>query len=109
LAEGLAVRGDRLVSGGTDNHLVLVDLRTRGLTGDVAEVALEEAGILANRNVIPFDPGTPDRPSGLRFGATGLAQRGLGPAEMPELAEHIDLALRVADADALVALGRRRA
>ena len=77
LAEALAERGDRIVSGGTDTHQVLVDLRGRGLTGDVAEVALEDAGILTNRNLIPFDPGTPDRPSGLRLGTTSVAQRGL--------------------------------
>jgi glycine hydroxymethyltransferase len=94
LAAELAAVGDRLVSGGTDNHLVLIDLRTRGLTGDVAEVALEEAGILANRNVIPFDPGTPDRPSGLRLGTTSCAQRGMGPEQMREIAACIDEVLR---------------
>ena len=94
LAAGLEERGDRIVSGGTDTHLVLVDLRERGLTGDVAEVALEEAGILANRNVIPFEPGTPDQPSGLRLGTTAVAQRGLRAADMPELAQLIDATLR---------------
>jgi glycine hydroxymethyltransferase len=93
LAGALAERGDRIVSGGTDTHMVLVDLRGRGLTGDVAEVALEEAGILANRNVIPFDPGTPDRPSGIRLGTTSVAQRGMGPAEMVALGDRIDEAL----------------
>jgi glycine hydroxymethyltransferase len=106
LAGELAARGDRIVSGGTDNHLVLVDLRGRGLTGDVAEVVLEEAGIVANRNVIPFDPGTPDRPSGLRLGTTSAAQRGMGPAEMAEIASLIDEALR---APGHVASVRRRA
>ena len=93
LAGALAERGDRIVSGGTDSHMVLVDLRGRGLTGDVAEIALEEAGILANRNLIPFDPGTPDRPSGIRLGTTSVAQRGMGPAEMVALAARIDGAL----------------
>ena len=96
LAGELAARGDRIVSGGTDNHLVLVDLRGRGLTGDVAEVALEDAGILTNRNVIPFDPGTPDRPSGLRLGTTSTAQRGMGAPEMAEIAGLIDDALAIA-------------
>jgi glycine hydroxymethyltransferase len=96
VADELAARGDRIVSGGTDNHMVLVDLRNRGLTGDVAEVALEEAGILANRNVIPFEEGTPDRPSGLRLGTTAVSQRGMGAAEMREIAELIDAALRLA-------------
>jgi glycine hydroxymethyltransferase len=94
LAAELAARGDRLVSGGTDNHMVLVDLRGRDLTGDVAEVQLEEAGILTNRNVIPFDPGTPDRPSGLRLGTTSCAQRGMGEPEMREIASLIDETLR---------------
>jgi glycine hydroxymethyltransferase len=94
LASELAGRGDRLVSGGTDNHMVLLDLRNRGITGDVAEVALEAAGILANRNVIPFDPGNPDRPSGIRFGTTSCAQRGMGEAEMREIAAMIDDVLR---------------
>lgn len=97
LATALAGFGDRVVSGGTDNHMVLVDLRARNLTGDVAEVALETAAILCNRNVIPFDPGTPDRPSGLRFGTTSPAQRGMGPSEMVEIAALIDDALRAAD------------
>lgn len=94
LAEALDATGDRIVSGATDNHMVLVDLRGRGLTGDMAEVALEAAGILTNRNVIPFDPGTPDRPSGLRLGTTATAQRGMGAAEIGEIAALIDAALR---------------
>jgi glycine hydroxymethyltransferase len=94
LAAELARRGDRLVSGGTDNHMVLVDLRSRSLTGDVAEVVLEAAGILTNRNVIPFDPGTPDRPSGLRLGTTSSAQRGMGAHEMVEIGGLIDEVLR---------------
>ena len=97
LAGELAARGDRIVSGGTDNHMVLVDLRNRGLTGDVAEVALEDAGILANRNVIPFEEGTPDRPSGIRFGTTSVSQRGMRPADMGGIAERIDVTLRAAE------------
>ena len=96
LATELATRGDRIVSGGTDNHMVLLDLRGRGLTGDVAEVALEEAGILANRNVIPFEEGTPDRPSGLRLGTTAVSQRGMRESEMREIAGLIDETLRSA-------------
>ena len=102
LAAELAHRGDRLVSGGTDNHLVLVDLRGRGLAGDVAEVALEEAGILTNRNVIPFDPGNADRPSGLRLGTTSCAQRGMGAAEMAEIAGLIDEVLRAPESAAAI-------
>jgi glycine hydroxymethyltransferase len=102
LATELARRGDRLVSGGTDNHMVLVDLRSRGLTGDVAEVALEAAGILTNRNVIPFDPGTPDRPSGLRLGTTSSAQRGMAAPEMAEIAVLIDMVLQAPESAAAV-------
>jgi glycine hydroxymethyltransferase len=100
LAAELARRGHRLVSGGTDNHLVLVDLRSRGLTGDVAEVALETAGILTNRNVIPFDPGTPDRPSGLRLGTTSSAQRGMAAPEIVAIAGLIDEVLRAPESAA---------
>ena len=99
LAHELADSGDRLVGGGTDNHLVLLDLRARCLTGDVAEERLEAAGILSNRNVIPFDPGTPDRPSGLRLGTTSVAQRGMDATVMAEVARLIDAALRATDAD----------
>jgi glycine hydroxymethyltransferase len=94
LAQELATRGDRIVTGGTDTHMVLVDLRARGLTGDVAEAALERVGILTNRNLIPFDPETPARTSGLRIGTPGAAVRGMDAGEAPELASLIDRALR---------------
>jgi len=94
LASDLASRGYRIVAGGTDTHQVLVDLRSVGLTGDVADMALEAAGILTNRNVIPFDPGTPRAPSGLRLGLTAAAQRGIGPAEMEAVGSMIDRVLR---------------
>ena len=109
LAAELAARGDRLVSGGTDSHMVLIDLRSRGLTGDVAEVALEAAGILTNRNVIPFDPGTPDRPSGLRLGTTSCAQRGMGEPEMREIAGLIDEVMRGGSDAAATVLPRAEA
>ena len=94
LAEALAARGYRLVAGGTDTHQVLVDLRSIAMTGDVAEKALESAGILANRNVIPYDPGTPRAPSGLRLGLTGVAQREIPPERMVALAALMDRVLR---------------
>jgi glycine hydroxymethyltransferase len=90
LADTLAGLGWRPVSGGTDNHLVLVDLRSKGLTGDVAEAKLEAAGLLANRNPIPFDPEPVSRTSGLRLGATGIALRGLGPDEVVTVGRLID-------------------
>jgi glycine hydroxymethyltransferase len=107
LASELTGRGDRIVSGGTDNHMVLVDLRARGLTGDVAEVRLEDAGILTNRNVIPFEEGTPDRPSGLRLGTTAVSQVGMRGPEMREIAELIDSALGGAASGAAVPPGVR--
>ena len=94
LGEGLASHGDRLVAGGTDTHMVLVDLRARGTTGDLAEQVLESVGILSNRNMIPFDPGNPEVPSGLRFGLSSLAERGLEPADMALVASLIDRTLR---------------
>jgi glycine hydroxymethyltransferase len=90
LAEELAARGLRPVSGGTDNHMVLADLRGRGLKGDRAEAALEAAGILCNRNVIPFDPESTRVASGLRFGTPGISSRGMGPEEVRQIAGWID-------------------
>ena len=72
---GFENKGYRIVSGGTDNHLVLVDLRSKGLTGDIAEKALEAVGIIVNRNVIPGDPEKPDVTSGIRIGSPGIPLR----------------------------------
>jgi glycine hydroxymethyltransferase len=99
LARELGARGFRPVSGGTDNHMVLADLRGKGLKGDRAEAALEAAGILCNRNVIPFDPESTRVASGLRFGTPGISSRGMGPEEVQQIAGWIDRILsRVDDA-----------
>jgi len=90
MADGLAGRGYRIVTGGTDTHQVLVDLRPKGLTGDVAETALEAAGLLVNRNVIPFDPASTMVTSGIRIGTSGLAVRGMAEPEMGILVDLID-------------------
>jgi glycine hydroxymethyltransferase len=90
LAGELGARGYRPVSGGTDNHMVLVDLRGRQLKGDQAEAALEAAGILCNRNVIPFDPESTRVTSGLRFGTPGISSRGMGAQEVKMIAGWID-------------------
>ena len=82
MARELSSQGFRLVSGGTDNHLVLVDLTKTDLTGKDAQVALEEAGILANRNAIPFDTKPPQITSGLRLGTPAMTTRGFGPEEI---------------------------
>jgi glycine hydroxymethyltransferase len=87
LAEGLLRRGVQLVSGGTDNHLVLVDVHPFGLTGRQAEQALLDSGIVTNRNAIPRDPNGAWYTSGIRIGTPALTTRGLGPAEMDQIAE----------------------
>lgn len=87
LAEGLTHRGFHLVTGGTDNHLALIDVSPLGLTGRQAESALLQAGIVVNRNVIPGDPNGAWFTSGLRVGTPALTTRGLGPAEMDEIAD----------------------
>jgi glycine hydroxymethyltransferase len=85
LGKSLAKGGLRLVSGGTDNHLLLVDVRSVGLTGKVAEEALGKAEITVNKNMIPFDPEKPMVTSGIRVGTPALTTRGMGPAEMEEI------------------------
>ncbi len=94
LASELLTLGYRLVSGGTDNHLMLVDLTPRGLTGKVAEEALDEAGITANKNSIPFDPQKPQVTSGIRIGTPALTTRGMEPEDMRAVAGFIHRALR---------------
>jgi glycine hydroxymethyltransferase len=95
LAEGLKRAGLRLVSGGTDNHLMLVDLRPKKLTGKIAEEALGRAAITVNKNMIPWDPEKPMTTSGVRIGTPALTTRGMGVAEMAIVASLIG---RVLDA-----------
>jgi glycine hydroxymethyltransferase len=97
MAEGLTRAGLRLVSGGTDNHLMLVDLRPKKLTGKIAEEALGRAAITVNKNMIPWDPEKPMTTSGIRVGTPALTTRGMGPAEMATVAALIG---RVLDAPA---------
>lgn len=89
LAETLAERGFRIVSGGTDNHLFLVDVFSRGITGKQAEAALEEAGITVNKNTIPFDPHPPLVTSGIRIGTPAATTRGMKEPEMRLIGEWI--------------------
>lgn len=86
LAEALAERGFRLVAGGTDNHLMLVDLRSKGITGKEAQDVLEEVGIATNRNVIPYDPEKPNVGSGIRLGTPAVTRRGFKEEEMRKVA-----------------------
>jgi glycine hydroxymethyltransferase len=95
LAEELLARSWRLVSGGTDNHMLMIDLRSRkpDLTGHQAAERLAAAGIITNKNSIPFDPRKPVHTSGIRMGTPALTTRGMGPAEMKTIAEWIDMVL----------------
>ncbi|MHC4717950.1 MAG: serine hydroxymethyltransferase, partial [Planctomycetota bacterium] len=108
LAETLASKGWRLVSGGTDNHLMLVDLRSRndGLTGMAASGWLAEAGLIANKNKIPFDSRPPTDPSGIRLGTPAVTSRGLREPEMRRIGQWIDEIL-TANGDADVIAGVR--
>jgi len=93
LAGGLSARGFRIVSGGTDNHLMLVDVGSRGLSGKDAEKRLEAVGLTVNKNTIPFDTRPPMVASGIRLGTPAVTTRGMGPAEMDVIAEAIARAL----------------
>jgi len=101
LADALTDRGFAIVSGGTDSHLMLVDLRPKELTGKAAEKILGQAGITVNKNTIPDDPQSPFVTSGIRIGTPAVTTRGLGVAEMRQVAELIDRALSRPDEETL--------
>jgi glycine hydroxymethyltransferase len=103
LAEKLHERGFRIVSGGTDNHLLLLDVFSQGITGKVAEKALEKAGITVNKNTIPFDPNPPMVASGIRIGTPAVTTRGMGTDEMDRIAELIARALASREDEAALA------
>jgi glycine hydroxymethyltransferase len=103
LARGLSTAGFRLVSGGTDNHLMLVDVFSKGITGKVAEAALGKAGITVNKNAIPFDQNPPMVASGIRIGTPAVTSRGMGEPEMDTIAEFIARALASPENDAALA------
>jgi glycine hydroxymethyltransferase len=109
LAASLQEKGFRLVSGGTDNHLMLVDVRPLGVTGRDAEVALEAVHITANKNAIPYDPEPPVRTSGVRLGTPAITTRGFGEPEMREVAELIHEAIVARDQPERVARTRELA
>jgi glycine hydroxymethyltransferase len=106
LAAGLANAGFRLVSGGTDNHLMLVDVFSKGLTGKVAEAALGKAGITVNKNAIPFDKNPPMVASGIRVGTPAVTSRGMGEPEMDAIAEYIARALASPEDDTVLNMVR---
>jgi len=93
LAETLQAEGFRIVSGGTDTHLMLVDVFAKGMFGSEAEVALGEAGITVNKNAIPYDTNPPLKPSGIRIGTPALTTRGMKEAEMRSIGKWITQAL----------------
>ena len=102
LAETLMAGGVRLVSGGTDNHLMLCDVTAVGLTGKIAEAALDHAGITANKNMIPYDQRKPMDPSGIRLGTAALSTRGMGPDEMKRVGAWILEVFRHADDNTVI-------
>jgi glycine hydroxymethyltransferase len=106
LATGLADAGFRLVSGGTDNHLMLVDVFSKGLTGKVAEAALGKAGITVNKNAIPFDKNPPMVASGVRIGTPAVTSRGMREPEMDAIAAFIARALASPEDEAALAMVR---
>src|SRR5690606_14598974 len=88
-----------IISGGTDNHLMLIDLRNKGISGKAAEAALGKAGITINKNMVPFDDKSPFITSGIRIGTAAITTRGLKESEMGAIAEYIDEALKAHDND----------
>ena len=89
LAEGMKHNGYRLVSGGTDNHLMLVDVGARGLTGKDCQITLDEAGITVNKNTIPFETRSPFQASGIRLGTPAVTTRGMKETDMAAIADMI--------------------
>ena len=108
LAEALQQEGFTIVSGGTDTHVLLVDLRTVGLTGKVAEHVLDEVGITCNKNTIPFDPESPFVTSGIRLGTPALTTRGLHVEDMKEIASIISLVLKQPEDTAVLTEAKQR-
>lgn len=109
LGEELASRGFDLVSGGTDNHLLLIDLTSRGVPGRTAAKALDRAGIVVNHNTVPYDPRKPFDPSGIRIGTPALTSRGVPASEMAAVAQWITRAVEAARAGDEPAIAKVRA
>jgi glycine hydroxymethyltransferase len=96
LASALLERGYDLMSGGTENHLILIDLTSKGIAGKPAARALDRAGIELNYNTVPFDPRKPFDPSGVRLGTPAITTRGLSEEHMPQIAAWMDEAISAA-------------
>jgi len=97
LAAGLADEGMRPVSGGTDTHLALIDIRGAGVTGDIAETRCDAARITLNKNAIPYDPEPPSKGSGIRVGTPSVTTQGMGESDMATVAQLIGRAVRDGD------------
>jgi len=108
LAEGMRRNSFRLVSGGTDNHLMLVDVGSRGLTGKECQAALDEAGITINKNTIPFETRSPFQASGIRLGTPAVTTRGMKEPEMAAIADMIsEVLLDIKNLDTLAKVRQR--
>jgi glycine/serine hydroxymethyltransferase len=108
LADGMKRNGFRLVSGGTDNHLMLVDVGARGLTGKDCQIALDEAGITVNKNTIPFETRSPFQASGVRLGTPAVTTRGMKEPEMAAIADMIsEVLLDIKNLDTLARVRQR--
>jgi len=108
LAAALIARGYHIISGGTDTHLMLVDLHSKGVTGKEAETWLEQAGIVVNKNAVPFDDQPPAITSGMRLGTPIVTTRGMKPAQMKDIAELIDAIIGSRGAESSITAIRRR-
>ena len=108
MAQALTERGYRIVSGGTDNHLMLVDLTSKGVTGKEVQALVETVGITVNKNAIPFDPLPPNKASGIRLGTPATTTRGMREPEMVEIAALIDETIVARDDEVQLALIRSR-
>jgi glycine/serine hydroxymethyltransferase len=108
LAEGMMRNGFRLCSGGTDNHLMLVDVGARNLTGKECQLALDEAGITTNKNTIPFETRSPFQASGVRLGTPAVTARGMKEPEMAAIADMIsEVLMDIKNVDTAVAVRQR--
>jgi glycine hydroxymethyltransferase len=108
LGESLQAEGVNLVSGGTDNHLLLLDMRSLGITGKLAEKVLDDVGITVNKNTIPYDPEKPFVTSGVRIGTAAVTSRGFGVEDMKEIASIIALTLKNHEDEATLAQAKQR-
>lgn len=107
LAQAMSEQGYRLVAGGTDNHLMLVDLRPKKITGKTAQAVLDEAGITTNKNLVPYDTAKPFVTSGIRLGTPAVTTRGMAESEMSQIAQLIDRALVAKDSEVEITAVRR--